>query len=1180
MRFLILVSILVAAAAYAVDQAPVDAVVEILKKLEADPAGQDALKNGLEAQSGELSGELATLEAELKRLKNELAAQEAARDTASDRIATIERVTAALRALGTPGEAVKVDSAADEHFEKTIRPILSARCLNCHGPEKQKGGLRLDSRDAMLKGGETGAAVLPGNAGASALVHALAYTDDPKMPPDGKLPQEEIDALTAWIQAGAHWPAYDAAPPVAPTAKASGIDIEKGRDWWAFKPVAAQTPPTVQDASWPRSPIDQFLLARLESEGLAPAAPADKRTLIRRVTFDLTGLPPTPADVEAFLADDTPEAFAKVVDRLLDTPQYGERWARHWLDVMRYTDSFDSRGTAATDPTEIYKYRDWVVKAFNDDMPFDRFVRYQIAGDIIAAQQPVFDPEGIIATGALAIGNWPQGDADKQKMLTDIVDDQIDLVCRGFMAATMGCARCHDHKFDPFLTRDYYGLAGMFFSSHILPGPGQKTEGSPILFIPLMEKDKLDEINQRNARIAELDKQTGDMLNARRTAFAKSQLPETARYLSAANTFANLPAPRDAAAFAAENSLNVEALNNWLSYLGLADFNLMKRLTTGLGGVPDLSALNGAGDTPSFSVNSANAPAKYLNIMFEPRSIALHPGPTTPIAVAWKSPVSGTVLIDAIITDIDASCGDGAAWRIDKRAAGTSQIAEGAFDNGGMSVYKDAPPQDVAQGDYLMLYILPKSGHACDSTRVSLEISEEGGDRRTWNLTEDALRAPLSEASNPFPDGYGNAAVWSVIDAADAPAPEAGSPLAAWQSARASGDAAALEAAGKAFQEALIADAAAETPGPLAMEFLSSKGPFYTANPPFTASDAEPADPLPAMQEELAALRAVPVPSIPMANGIQEGGTPNTEHEGIHDVKIHQRGDYNRLGDVAPRAMPAVLLSGEQQPIASGSGRRELADFVASPSNPLTARVMVNRIWQHHFGEGIVRTPGNFGTRGELPDHPELLDFLAKAFVDSGWSIKAMHRMMLNTAAYQQASTPSAAAREQDPENRLLSHMNRLRIEAEALRDAMLAVAGHLDTTVGGPAFRELDSPRRTIYFRTVRSDRTTYNMLFDAADPTSIIDKRNNAIVAPQALFLMNNPFVLTQAAALASRIPPTEPLDGAVTQLYALLFAREPSQEEISIARDLVAQFPAETAWSTYCQTLLATNEFTYLD
>ena len=1175
-------------------QPALDSVVEILRKLEGDPAGQEAFRKELEAYGQGLQKELDTAAAELEKLEGALGDAEAKGKSVAARIEAIKRTRAALEALagtplGTPAP-IPVDHAAAEHFENVVRPILAARCFGCHGQEKQKGGLRLDSHAAMLQGGEGGAVVVPGDAAKSTMVDAIAYTGKIKMPPDAKLPQAEVDALTKWVADGAHWPDYGKDAP-QPTAKAtSGIDFEKGRQWWAFKPVQKPAPPAVRDASWVKTPVDAFVLSGIEGAGLMPNAPAEKRTLLRRVTFDLVGLPPTPEEVEAFVNDPAPDAYAKVVDRLLASPHYGERWARHWLDVMRYTDSFDSRGGPATDPMEIYKYRDWVVRAFNDDMPFDRFVKYQIAGDIIADRLPTYDPEGIIATGALAIGNWPQGDADKQKMVSDIVDDQVDLVCRGFMGVTMGCARCHDHKFDPFATRDYYALAGMFFSSHILPGPGQKTEGSPILYIPLMAKDAYAKLEARKARIAEIDKQVAEALSGRQVAYAKSRVGETARYMMAAQEFAAQPAPRDAAAFAASKGLDAEALANWVNYLGLGEFRLMTAFSRGIGGVPALASLAGGPDGPSLTLNEGPEPAQHINIKFTPRSVAVHPAPTTPVAVAWKSPISGAVTFAATIADIDAGCGDGAGWRIEKRAPGPEQLAAGAFENAGKSEVPEGAPVPVAAGDYLVLTVLPKSSHSCDSTGLTFTISEMGGEGRRWDLTEDLLRAPLAAGSNPFPDARGVPGVWFAIDAADAAPATPDSPLAAWQAALHAKDLAAMEAAAKAYESAVAQQVAAlgQTPAPdpktlpLAAEFLSSKGPFFTSNPPYTDA-AE--DPLPKLREELAQLRAEPIPTVPMANGIQEGGTPNTEHAGIADVRIHQRGDYNRLGDVVPRGMPVVLAGDTQPAVGAGSGRFELAEFVASPKNPLTARVFVNRIWQHHFGEGIVRTPGNFGTRGEAPTDPALLDFLAASFVESGWSVKAMHRMILLSATYQQGSAPSPEALAKDPENRLWSRMNRNRLEAEILRDAMLAVSGKLDLTIGGEAFRELSTPRRTLYFRTVRSDRTTYNMLFDAADPTSIIDKRNNATIAPQALFLMNNPFVKTQATALAERVPHAEPMDATVQRLYALLFARAARAEELEVARDLLAQFAAEgkdpaTSWVGYCHLLLATNEFAYVD
>jgi len=1173
---------------------PVDVVLDTLQQLDADPAARAAMTEELAKQAEVLRAELVTAEATLQQLQGELGTRDQDAAALRARMAGIAQALAALGGAAPPptevptSEAPKLSAEQTETFEKVIRPILESRCVSCHGPEKQKGQLRLDSRAAQLQGGETGPAILPGDAAASALVQAIAYTNDVQMPPDGRLPQAEIDALTAWVQAGAPWPDYGTAPEQSAAnavPKPKGIDLAKGREWWSFKPVQAVTPPPVQDAAWVQSPVDAFVLARLEAEGLTPATPAERRTLLRRVSFDLIGLPPTPAEVEAFVNDPAPDAFAHVVDRLLASPHYGERWGRHWLDVMRYTDSFDSRGTAATDPNEIYKYRDWVVRAINEDMPYDRFVRYQIAGDVIAARGGAFDPEGIIATGALAIGNWPQGDADKQKMVSDIVDDQVDLVCRGFMGVTMACARCHDHKFDPFSTRDYYALAGMFFSSHILPGPGQKTEGSPILYIPLKGKEELAAIEAKKARITTLDTQSNEMLTARRTAYARTRLGDTTRYLAAAHAKSD----------AHGAGLDPELLANWINYLGLGEYKLMRQLVSGVAGMANLNALNAGSDTPSVLVNSAAEPSKFMNITVPARGVAVHPGPTTPVAIVWQSPISGAVTITGIAADIDASCGDGAAWRADLQLAeeGNARarvpLGEGSFENGGKSPIDLSSPIAVKAGDRIVLSILPKTAHVCDSTHLALTFHEAGGEGRVWDLAEDLLRTPLTPASNPLADARGVADVWRLVDAAAPPAATPGSALAAWQAATddATRSAAAERLQGELLAEANALGAAAPDPktSPLLAEFLSARGPFWAAQPPFVPETPEAVDPLPAIQTELAALRAEPLPAIPMANGIQEGGTPNTEHEGVRDVKVHQRGDYNRLGDLVPRGMPEVLTRAPQAPIIEGSGRLELANFVASPENPLTARVIVNRVWQHHFGEGLVRTPGNFGIMGEKPSHPELLDFLAGEFVRSGWSLKHLHRVMLLSSVYQQSSLPSEAARMKDPENRLLSHMHRTRLEAEALRDAMLSVAGVLDATVGGPAYVGIEVPRRTLYFRTVRSDRTTYNTLFDAADPGSIVDKRNVATVAPQALFLMNGDFVLTQAKALATRVPPSASLEDTVVQLYALLFSRAPRPEEVALAGELVASLQAEgqdarAAWTGYCQMLLATNEFVYLD
>src|SRR5216683_8066087 len=401
-----------------------------------------------------------------------------------------------------------------EFFEKQVLPLLTARCHQCHGDlAKPKGKLRLTSRENILKGGETGPAAVAGKPGESLFIQAISYTDALKMPPKTRLPDGEIAILNRWVQMGLPWPKSRSevakTSEVSKTSEVFQISAEQ-RKFWSFQPVKDYLPPSVKDASWPKTGIDRFILSRLEEKHLQPTLPADKRTLIRRATFDLVGLPPTPEEIDSFLHDSSEGAFGRVIDRLLASPHYGERWGRHWLDLVRYTDSFDARIVNGPgnemDVTEAWRYRDWVVDAFNRDLPYDQFITDQLAGDILAAKEPGHE-KAILATGMLAIGNWGGGDADKEKLLTDIVDDQIDVVGRTILALTIGCARCHDHKFEPIPTADYYSLAGIFFSTHILPNVGPKTNGPPMLRIPLAPKEEIEKQERYAARTAELEKE-------------------------------------------------------------------------------------------------------------------------------------------------------------------------------------------------------------------------------------------------------------------------------------------------------------------------------------------------------------------------------------------------------------------------------------------------------------------------------------------------------------------------------------------------------------------------------------------------------------------------------------------------------------------------------------------------
>jgi hypothetical protein len=768
----------------------------------------------------------------------------------------------------------RADVPPEDFFEKQVRPLLVERCFSCHGQDKDKGqgkakgGLKLTSREALLQGGDSGPAAVPGRPDDSLLVQAIRYEDEPRMPPKQKLAEGEIATLVRWVEMGLPWP--KAQVETAAAERTDGRIDAAARSFWAFQPLDAGPPPAVTDPFWPEGPIDGYILAGLEALGLKPSPPADRRTLIRRATFDLTGLPSTPEDVAAFLTDAAPDAvaFARVVDRLLATPQYGERWGRHWLDVVRYADARDARGIGGKDDiTEAWRYRDWVVDAFNRDLPYDQFIINQIAGDLIPADEPgAVNTGGLVATGLLTIGEWGVGDADKEKMMTDIADDQIDVVSRAFLGLTVACARCHDHKFDPIPTEDYYGLAGIFLSTHILPDPGPKTQGSPLLRTPLVPAPAVEAATRHQARLAELERRL------------KSQT----------------------------------------------------------------------------------------------------------------------------------------------QAAGT------------------APPA--------------------------------------------ALQAAVELARN-----------------------------------------------------------------------------------------------------ELEVFKRSPPAPVPLALAVQEGGVPNSLHAGFHDARVHVRGNYRRLGPIVPRHFPQVVAGARQQQprIEKGSGRLELARWIARPEHPLTARVMVNRIWQHHFGAGIVRTPSNFGALGARPTHPALLDALARQFIASGWSIKAMHRAIMLSAAYRQSSQPPAETIRADPENTLFGRMERRRLESEAIRDSLLAAAGRLDRRLGGPATQDLVNPRRTLYLMTIRSDRSSFGPLFDAADATAIVDQRTVSTVAPQALFLLNHPLVLDAAAALARRIRSEAPADphAQIDHAYALLFGRAPTPREAEIGQRLLGDGD-ETAWAAYAQVLLCSNEMIYID
>ncbi len=580
--------------------------------------------------------------------------------------------------------------------------------------------------------------------------------------------------------------------------------------------------------------------------------------------------------------------------------------------------------------------------------------------------------------------------------------------------------------------------------------------------------------------------------------------------------------------------------------------------------------------------NNTKQEVSILTFKLPPRSVAVHPGPNNGVVVGWKSPLSGTVKVTGKVVDADPVGGDGIAWIIDHRkAGGARELASGDIPNGGrqnMSQGKGAANLknvEVKPGDMIHLLVLPKKDYGYDTTIVDLVIAKTDGSA-AWDLTPDIV--DNLHQGNPHDDRLGNKAVWHFLDMAkskrgqlpggfDSPA------LADWHRT--------VEgvAAGKLPRSALI-DAAKTFQKNF--NLVDERSPFWirkAADEKYLPRAARLA--LAKLQADAAVNKSLLAP-VPVAHGAQEGGIPGCPHEGIHDVKVHIRGSYLRLGELVARRFPLILAGDKQPPITRGSGRLELARWLARPEHPLTARVLVNRIWQHHFGEGLVRTPNNFGKLGERPTHPELLDYLAGQFIESGWSMKKMHRLIMLSATYQQASRPEPETLKQDPDNRLWGRMNRRRLEAEAIRDNLLAVAGRLERTRGGPATQDFKIPRRTLYQMTVRSDRTGFGPLFDMPDSTSTAEKRILSTVAPQALFLLNHPFVLEQTQALAKRILGVgKDNRERIEKAYLLLYGRPPLAEEVQIGLDfLSAAGNLERAWEEYCQVLLCTNEFIFVD
>jgi hypothetical protein len=876
-------------------------------------------------------------------------------------------------ALALSASALAADEKAAtpeqlDFFEKKIRPVLADKCYKCHSEksEKLKGGLLLDTREGIRRGGDNGPAVVPGNPADSLLIEAVRYTNkDFAMPPEksgGKLPDAVIADFEAWVKMGAPDPRKGQAKVVKKT------DMEEAKKWWSFQPPRKADAPAVKDAAWPRGEIDRFLLAALETKGLKPAPDADKATLLRRVYFDLTGLPPSLKETDDFIRNTSPEALAQAVDRLLASPQFGEHWGRHWLDVARYAESSGKDSNIAY--PHAWRYRDYVIAAFNSGKPYDRFLREQIAGDLLPSADHREQAGHLIATGFLAIGAKSHNEQNSLQFHLDLADEQIDTLSQATMGMTFACARCHDHKFDPIPQRDYYALAGIFLSTETRYGTAtsvQNRRPSELVELPrdaglplVQEAVSSDEVVRKKTTLEDKRKEQQEFIADR---FAQRRSPEQA----------NAPAP-----------------------------------TTG------------------------NDQIRRIRLLNE----------------------------------------------------------TGALDAQVKSYYDDGQPKALAMG--------------------------------------------VKDRPNSAADGFGG---------------------------------------------------------------LRGRRPGMGGAPS------------------------------------RFFGVPPREFAMVSDARLYTRGDPAKPAELVPRGFPALLTQGAAPQIPNGtSGRRELAEWITSPANPLTARVFVNRTWHWLFGRGLVESCDNFGTTGGKPANQALLDTLAVRFVENGWNVKALIREIAISHAYALSSTYDDAAFRADPENSLVWRANKRRLPAEALRDAMLAASGMLDLTppagslIAKSGDAPIDGPRniginptvlansgtatnaRSIYLPIARELPPDVLAVFDFVDSTLVTGSRETTNVPSQALYLLNNSFVAKQAEALGDRILrayPAGPNGGAAANLderirYAtwIVFNRPPTAADRQAALGFFSKFPSnwqrddkssagikdaadvKAAWTSYARALLASAEFRYLN
>ena len=891
-----------------------------------------------------------------------------------------------------------------DFFEKQVRPLLAANCLSCHGPQTQEGGLRLDTREAVLKGGDSGPAAIAGNAKESRLVQAIRREADLQMPPNGTLRPEVVAALTRWVELGLPWP--------------EGVPVKAGDAWkvhWAFQPVAKRAIP---DVAGGEGPLDKFVIAKLQESKLAPSPQADKRTLIRRAYFDLLGFPPTFEEVAEFEQDASADAWPRLVDRLLASPRYGERWGRHWLDVARYADNKGYVFFEEKNYPWAYTYRDYVIRSLNEDRPFDRFIVEQLAADQLELGE---DKRPLTAMGFLTLGPHYMGNVH------DILDDRIDVVTRGLMGLTVTCARCHDHKYDPIPTADYYSLYGILRSSReplvlpeFTPPPTEGEDYPKFTFELARRQQKLDAfVQEKHAAIVAGARTRG------------------AEYLLAADAARKKPAVEDFMLLTDPGELNPAMIVRWQNYL---------EKTKG-SPHPVWQPWHALAELPPEQFSEKAPPILAL--------LAKESGPLNPLVMKGLAEKPLTSLNDVaavygeVLKNVDAKWKGQLKQASEKQLPPPTRLADIAEEELRQELYAEGVPANIPLlFGWGFLTLLP--------------------DRASQGVYQGLLKEVES---------------W-LMTAPAAP--------------------------------------------PRAMVLLDDEEPF--------------------------------------------------------EPRIFLRGNPYRPGSAVPRQFVAVA-SQDRKPFTQGSGRLEMAKAIVDPANPLTARVLVNRAWLWHFGAGLVRTPSDFGLRSDPPSHPELLDYLASDLVAGGWSLKKLHRQILNSATWQQASLDRPEGSAADPENLLLWKTNRQRLDFETTRDSLIAITGQLDSRLGGKSEDLLGGnfiPRRTMYSFIDRQDLPGIFSVFDFPSPNASSPQRDLTTVSPQALYLMNGPFVkqiagrVLSRSDVASRPEKTERID----RIYQVILQRPPDESERKLAHSFLGPSPSAKEFEEFIQALLMSNEFIFVD